>query len=526
MPNFCPKEKLRAIQFWNESSEHLQVIVNQCNEINALASYLQEQENNAIPIENSASTLNAVNSNTTEHHSINLQSEIPLLEKQNLDFAELAKQIVEPMTNTTSNNPTSETIGNSSSLAPFDLPSQASISMSNFHIPDTNAQCLDDINLTSIIDNNNLQSIASRTNEIPSTQRKADLHLFNYEQIARKNVKRSTNNLHPNMTSTVTNSINSVPTSLCDGLTSSTHSSALNANAAVSDNSAMVATDTLNTPAPIATTGKQFACSQCNQTFVSKSNLVVHEKLHTGQRHYACDQCSARFSSSSNLKRHQITHTGAKNFICEHCGSKFTAKKTLAVHIRKHTGERPYKCNFCGKCFAQNSVWKAHLKTHSDDKEYECHVCNFKCKQKTQLRLHCVRHQSDRKWECGHCESKFVTNADLKRHSRTHTGEKRFVCELCGKYFTRQQTLNEHSNRHYGIRPYSCDYCNKQFPELSGFRKVKKPFLKFFDSFLNFAFLFYALFSTSKCTRNEMIRTKILTPTTMTKCVISNRTTL
>ena len=214
---------------------------------------------------------------------------------------------------------------------------------------------------------------------------------------------------------------------------------------------------------------KPFQCEHqhCKARFASKGNLVIHRRRHTGDRPYDCNLCEAKFTTKGNLKRHIQSHSGVKPWACNQCDGRFTEKKSLKIHMRKHTGERPYVCKFCGKRFAQTSILKSHLAMHLDKRAHLCDLCGRSFRQKSQLRLHTQRHTGIRKFDCIYCESKFITKADLDRHIKSHLGTRDFSCELCSKTFTRQQTLNEHLNRHYGIKPFECKICNKTFSEMS-----------------------------------------------------------
>lgn len=419
----APKEKLRAVQFWNQISEHLQVIVNNsASEINALASYLHEQETPSNPMNSSTSIVskspNHTNS-TNNASSMTLEEQMPMLsDKNSIDFdIELAKQMTsESNTNHTGTN--TET-GNStdpmnnaaseldSELNDFDLSAPTSMSIGNFIADES---CLDEMQLIAspiLTDQNQAQS-------------DSHLSIFAYDQ-------------RPSLPSSV---------AVEDALNTSTSTHHL--------------IDTASHPnfGISATGGQKCEASMMTVENRDKSTILVSNN--------DCDNPSTT----------HVVHE--RRFQCELCGARFTAKHSLLVHVRRHTGERPFACDHCGRTFAQSSVLKAHLDTHLGDRKYECGVCGKKFSQRPQLRLHLQRHNGERRWACSSCDARFVTRADLTRHALSHSGQKPFACTLCEKRFTRKQALEEHSNRHFGIRPYSCALCDKQFVEQSAYNKVSR----------------------------------------------------
>lgn len=82
--------------------------------------------------------------------------------------------------------------------------------------------------------------------------------------------------------------------------------------------------------------GRPHACKVCSKSFLRKSNLVDHLRLHANLRLYQCEYCEKSFVQAGNFKS----------------------------HLRIHTKERPFKCTLCPKTYNQSSALKVHKITH------------------------------------------------------------------------------------------------------------------------------------------------------------------
>ena len=192
-----------------------------------------------------------------------------------------------------------------------------------------------------------------------------------------------------------------------------------------------------------------YTCSYCGKGFAQSGNLANHERVHTGERPYQCTNCDKKFRSSGQLKKHiNSMHTAIreKNFGCMFCELTFYTSYLLQDHIRIHTGERPYLCAICGKRSRTLAIYNAHRKIHTGEKPFRCTFC----------------------------QSSFISQSSLTRHTRSHTGERPYVCVVCGKAFPQANSLLLHNRTHTGEKPFACPMCDKRCADGSNLKSHMK----------------------------------------------------
>lgn len=81
-----------------------------------------------------------------------------------------------------------------------------------------------------------------------------------------------------------------------------------------------------------------FKCGQCNMSYITKSRLMRHSKIHPIVRSFECTLCSMTFPLKSHLNRHIVMHGRGdlRLFRCSMCRELFSGVSALAAHYRSH----------------------------------------------------------------------------------------------------------------------------------------------------------------------------------------------
>ena len=115
-------------------------------------------------------------------------------------------------------------------------------------------------------------------------------------------------------------------------------------------------------------TKKSYLCSSCGKNFFSVTGYRQHIAKHSGstyiKRKFACSQCEKAFRSRSDLQIHQVVHTKLRAFNCSAsgCSSSFTQKASLQDHLNVHM--KKFQCTTCHKAFGRHRYLLSHMKSN------------------------------------------------------------------------------------------------------------------------------------------------------------------
>ena len=117
-----------------------------------------------------------------------------------------------------------------------------------------------------------------------------------------------------------------------------------------------------NSPVP------EYVCSKCGKSFLWKSHLAIHERVHSGLKPFKCVVCEKSFAQKGNLKAHMVIHENWPEAFQMCCLWKILHSE------REFKGSHgdPWKLNrslsnvCCEKSFTQKGNLKAHMEIHGN----------------------------------------------------------------------------------------------------------------------------------------------------------------
>ncbi|ESO12194.1 hypothetical protein HELRODRAFT_62097 [Helobdella robusta] len=138
-------------------------------------------------------------------------------------------------------------------------------------------------------------------------------------------------------------------------------------------------------------------------------------------------------------------------YSCKICFKSFMSKSNLDRHLRLHTGFKPYHCSKCNKSFTRKDHLTSHQSNHFSnfEKTKICSVCFQNFLNFQELENHCISFH--KRNACMHCNKTFAQRANRDRHLCLHTGAKHHRCHECGERFARSDKLKIHKRKFHQV---------------------------------------------------------------------------
>ena len=172
-------------------------------------------------------------------------------------------------------------------------------------------------------------------------------------------------------------------------------------------------------------------CSECEETFSSRGNLVVH------------------------LKRlHNIVDKVVTLRECVFCYKKVP---NISNHYYEFHRNEKLLCQFCDKTFTNPTKFKSHVdNTHKKIRAGFCVICQKDCGNLNKHNLQC---HNEKTYKCDHCDKVFKHAKTLEDHMKSVNGTReKKPCPECGNLYV---NLNDHVRRfHRGHKKKTSKYCN------------------------------------------------------------------
>uniref|UniRef100_A0A1I8P0V6 C2H2-type domain-containing protein n=1 Tax=Stomoxys calcitrans TaxID=35570 RepID=A0A1I8P0V6_STOCA len=109
-------------------------------------------------------------------------------------------------------------------------------------------------------------------------------------------------------------------------------------------------------------------CYVCQAQFPIFSDLKCHMEVKHPANEVYVTCCNRRFKFRCLLEEHAIMHLYPRGFECSQCKNSFRSRSSLAHHKQNIHKGKTSKCQFCSQTFAGRSSLYSHLKQrHAED---------------------------------------------------------------------------------------------------------------------------------------------------------------
>lgn len=243
-----------------------------------------------------------------------------------------------------------------------------------------------------------------------------------------------------------------------------------------------------------------YCCDICKKSFTRNTNLTKHKRTHSDKfKSWKCTLCPKAYFTNSELSRHLEIHMDRKALVCKFCNQAFVRRDLLELHQKTHLEHssvplnealqsappitQPHSVVFYNQPPEQQQVAQppqAPMNFYTENMSFNVNPSNGSTFQVTQPKKEYPimnqllagigfnpmgQMQPVKNFICGICHNSFMKKKELDRHVITiHTNVKQFKCETCSKYFNRKDKLLRHEKLH--LTPptvFNCPLCPAVF---------------------------------------------------------------
>ncbi|XP_055001276.1 paternally-expressed gene 3 protein isoform X2 [Sorex araneus] len=195
-----------------------------------------------------------------------------------------------------------------------------------------------------------------------------------------------------------------------------------------------------------------YSCKDCGLSFADQADLNDHQNV---QRHYLINTCKYKQSviHTNSISEYQQDSIGEQLYECPACGESFVHKSFLFEHQRIHEQDQFYSQGRYDESFMPPLIINPQ-RPHAPQKNpagmfLQCQVCGQDFVHFSVLSEHMRTHEGENFLEQGERrEEAIVPGLALPRFQRSQTKERQYECKACGELILSHSDLREHLRVH------------------------------------------------------------------------------
>lgn len=146
--------------------------------------------------------------------------------------------------------------------------------------------------------------------------------------------------------------------------------------------------DIQNWPQSIDRTENILYCPECPKSFLTRSTLEIHQRMHANAKLFHCLFCKLKYKRADDLYHHQRAKHKDK-YLQSSIGFQplegpSDREQPLSVDI----DEKRFMCERCGMAFAKELYFQRHQQSCNSSKLFQCSICSMCFVTHTQLLHH------------------------------------------------------------------------------------------------------------------------------------------